>query len=68
MFFGDVLKGLDTIPLKIEGVSDRVHLLVGLKGGRSVANVVRGSLPMVGFASKQDSLTSTGKKGTQGLV
>ena len=41
MFFGDVLKGLDTIPLKIGGVSDRVHLLVGLKGGRSVADVIR---------------------------
>ena len=53
--------GFDTVPLKIEGVSDHVHLLVNLKtlDCRCCSNVL-----MVGFARKRDSLTSTGKKGT----
>ena len=40
-YLGGVLKGLDTIQIKVGGVSDHVHLLVGLKGGHSVADVVR---------------------------
>ena len=40
-YLGGVLKGLDTVRIKVGGVSDHVHLLVGLKGGHSVAGVVR---------------------------
>ena len=41
MYLGDVLKRFDTIQIKVGGVSDHVHLLVGLRGGHSVAVVVR---------------------------
>jgi len=41
VYFRRRSKVLDAVPLKIEGVSDHVHLLIGLKGGHSVADVIR---------------------------
>jgi REP element-mobilizing transposase RayT len=40
-YLGGIVKGLDAIPLKIGGVADHVHLLIGCKTTHRPADLVR---------------------------
>lgn len=40
-FLGGIVNGLDGVPEKIGGVSDHVHLLVGLNANHRLADVLR---------------------------
>ncbi len=40
-YLGGTVRGLEAVPLRIGGVSNHVHLLVGLRGKHSVSDLVR---------------------------
>ncbi len=40
-YLGGTLRGLEAVPLRVGGLADHVHLLVGLRGKHSVSDLVR---------------------------
>ncbi len=40
-YMGGVIKGMNGVPMAVGGVSDHVHLLVGLKATHAIADVLR---------------------------
>jgi len=40
-YMGGVIKGLNGIPLAVGGVSDHVHLLIGMRATHTISNVLR---------------------------